>query len=128
MAVLEILFLLVAIACGIGGLVCFILVVVQMFKNEETTLGIVCIILAFCTGIGYLIAFVYGWIKATEWDLKKVMMAWSGLFAAYLISIVLYYIVFVGVAAAGAAGEYQMQMENMPVEELNVEDLGIEIE
>ena len=128
MAVLGILFLLVAIACGIGGLVCFILVVVQMFKNEETTLGIVCIILAFCTGIGYLIAFVYGWIKATEWDLKKVMMAWSGLFAAYLISIVLYYIVFVGVAAAGAAGEYQMQMENMPVEELNVEDLGIEIE
>lgn len=124
MAVLGILFLLVAIACSIGGLVCFILVVIQMFKNEQTGLGIACIILA---GIGYLIAFVYGWIKAAEWDLKKVMMAWTGLFAGHLISIILY-VVFVGIAAAGPASEFQNQMDNMPVEELNIEDFNFNVE
>jgi len=127
MAALGILFLLVAMACSIGSLVCFILVVIQMFKNEQTGLGIACIILAVCTGIGTLIAFVYGWIKAAEWDLKKIMLAWTGLFVAQLVAVVLY-VVFVGVAAAGAAGEYQKQMESMQVEELDVEGFGIEIE
>ena len=33
--------------------------------------------LSLCTGIGALIAFVYGWIKSSEWGLRKVMLAWS---------------------------------------------------
>jgi hypothetical protein len=63
---------------GIGSLVCFILVLIQMFQHGQTGLGIACIVLIFCVGIGALIAFVYGWMKATEWNIKNVMMAWTG--------------------------------------------------
>ena len=60
-----------AIACGIASLVFFVMVVIQMFKRDQSTLGIVCIILTLCTGVGPLIAFIFGWMKATEWDIKK---------------------------------------------------------
>jgi hypothetical protein len=70
--VLEIL----AVLCGIVALVCFIVVVYQMFQNDETTLAIVTIVLVFC-GIGGLVAFIYGWIKASEWDIKPVMLIYT---------------------------------------------------
>ena len=35
---------------GIGSLVCFILVLIKMFQQGQTGLGIACIVLAFCTG------------------------------------------------------------------------------
>jgi hypothetical protein len=63
---------------GLGSLVCFILVVIQMFKHNETTIGILSIVLAFC-GIGFLLAFIYGWIKASEWNIKNLMLAWTAL-------------------------------------------------
>jgi hypothetical protein len=62
---------------GIVSLVCFVLVLVEMFRREQTGLAIACIVLALCSGIGVLIAFVYGWIKAGEWNLKKVMTGWT---------------------------------------------------
>ena len=34
--------------CGLVSLVCFIMVLVQMFKRGETTMGIVCIVTLFC--------------------------------------------------------------------------------
>jgi hypothetical protein len=76
---------------GIGELVCFIMVLIKMFQVGEQTMGIVCIVLAFCCGIGGLVAFVYGWINATKWNIKNVMMIWTGLFVA---SLVLYGIAF----------------------------------
>ena len=63
-------------AAGIGSLVCFILVLIQMFQRGQSTLGIVCAVLALC-GIGVLIAFVYGWIKHREWGITNIMIAWS---------------------------------------------------
>jgi hypothetical protein len=62
---------------GIVSLVCFILVLVEMFRRQQTGLAIAFIVLAFCTGIGFPIAFVYGWTKAGEWNLKKVMVGWT---------------------------------------------------
>jgi uncharacterized membrane-anchored protein len=83
---------------SIGSLVCFILVLIKMFQQGQTGLGITCIVLAFCAGIGTLIAFIYGWVKAREWDLQKVMMVWSGLVAAnILLSII--FLVMGGMAA-----------------------------
>src|SRR5262245_14011529 len=79
---------------GIVSLICFILVLVQMFQRGQTGLGIVTLLLALCTGVGGLIAFVYGWIKATEWNLKNVMLAWT-------VSIV---VAFVGYGMAFAGG------------------------
>jgi hypothetical protein len=72
------------VVCSLVSLVCFILVLVAMFKNEQTVMGIVCIVTIFC-GIGGLIAFVYGWMKAGEWNLQQVMLAWTGAFVLYLI-------------------------------------------
>ena len=71
--------------CGLVNLVCFIMVLVQMFKRGETTMGIVCIVTLFCCGIGGLITFVYGWTKAAAWDITKIMIVWSGVILAQLV-------------------------------------------
>ena len=70
--------------CGLVSLVCFIMVLVQMFKRGETTMGIVCIVTLFCC-IGGLITFVYGWTKAAAWDITKIMLVWTGVILAQLV-------------------------------------------
>lgn len=72
-------FLLMALSIIVGlvSLGCFIMVLVQMFQHGETGIGVACIILIFCFGIGGLVAFVYGWIKSAEWGIKNIMMIWS---------------------------------------------------
>jgi hypothetical protein len=70
--------------CGLVGLVCFVMVLIAMFKNGQAVLGIVCIVGFFCL-IGYLIAFVFGWMKAAEWNLKQIMLAWSGAIAGWIV-------------------------------------------
>jgi len=62
----------------LGSLICFILVLIQMFQRGNVALGVVCIVLIFC-GIGGLIAFIYGWMNAKEWGIKNVMLAWTAL-------------------------------------------------
>jgi len=76
---------------GIGELVCLILVLIKMFQAGEQTMGIICIVLLLCCGIGGLVVFIYGWINATKWDIKNIMLIWTGLFIA---AIVLYGIAF----------------------------------
>jgi hypothetical protein len=76
---------------GLGSLVCFILVLVQMFQRGQTTLGIVCIVLVFCGGIGGLVAFVYGWINHREWGITNIMYAWTGCIALMIIGAALYF-------------------------------------
>jgi hypothetical protein len=101
MAILGVLFMLLGVACGIGSLICFILVLVKMFQNNETTMGIVCIVTIFC-GIGGLLAFILGWINAGKWKIQQIMVIWSGLFVA---SILLYAVMMViGFAAAASSG------------------------
>ena len=67
---------LIASVCGLGYFICFILVLIQMFKRGQMGLGIACIVLAFC-GIGTLIAFIMGWINAAKWDIKNIMLVWT---------------------------------------------------
>jgi len=52
------------------SLVCWIKVLILIFKRAGVGLGIVGIICG-------LFAFVYGWIKAGEWGIKKLMLVWS---------------------------------------------------
>jgi uncharacterized membrane protein YfcA len=59
---------------GLASLVCFVMVLIAMFQRQQTILAIVCIV--FCV-IGPIIAFVYGWMKADEWNLKNVMLIWT---------------------------------------------------
>jgi hypothetical protein len=79
------LLLILLILTGVASLVCFILVLVKMFQTNQTTLGVVCIILTLCTGVGPLIGFIYGWIKVTEWNIKNVMLVWTGIFVLNII-------------------------------------------
>ncbi len=77
---------------AIGGilsfvsLVCAIMVIVKMFQKEQTALGIVSLILLFCSGIGYLITLVYGWMKSTEWNIKKLMVTYTVCFISSAVS------------------------------------------
>jgi hypothetical protein len=75
---------LVLLVLAIASLACFCIVVARMFKNNQTGLAIACIALTLCTGIGPLVAFVMGWMKSTEWQLKRTMMAWTGVIVARL--------------------------------------------
>ena len=71
-------FLVLAAIVGLVGLGCFIMVLIQMFQNDQMGLAIACIVLTVCTGLGPLIAFIYGWIQSSEWGIKNVMLAWTG--------------------------------------------------
>lgn len=70
------------ILAGIGYLgifVCWIMVLIKMFKTQESPLmGILGI---FCG----LWAFIWGWMNAAKYDLKKIMMLWS---AAWVLAVI----------------------------------------
>lgn len=55
---------------AIGSLVCDILVIVKIFQANEIGLGILGI---FCP----LFTFIYGWIKATPWRIRPIMLLWT---------------------------------------------------
>jgi len=68
-----------SVVVGLASLACFIMVVMKMFQNEQTGMGIACIVLLFCFGIGALIALIVGWMNAEKWGIKNIMLAWTGL-------------------------------------------------
>lgn len=76
-AIIVALMLIPIFILSIVHLTCLVMVIVKMFQKGETTFGTVCAVLSFCFGIGALIAFVYGWMKSSEWGLTKVMIAWT---------------------------------------------------
>lgn len=53
--------------------VCCILVIVKMFQNNQTGLGIGTIVGMFVCGIGYILALIFGWKNKEAWKLEKVM-------------------------------------------------------
>lgn len=73
---------------GVASLVCFIVVIVKMFQNQQTGLGIVCLILALC-GIGVLIAFIVGWMNAEKWQIKNVMLIWTAIVVINIIIVII---------------------------------------
>ncbi len=105
-----------AIACGIAGLVFFIMVLIQMFKRDQTNLGIICIVLTFCTGVGPLIAFIYGWMKSTEWDIKKIMTYWTVAFALQFVFVGLAVVSVIGGAATMDPSQFDVDPNNMNIE------------
>jgi nitrate/nitrite transporter NarK len=71
---LEILSILV----GVGSLVCWIFVLVRIFQAGNIGLGILGII---CP----LFAFIYGWVKSEELNIRQVMLIWTVLIVVGLI-------------------------------------------
>jgi hypothetical protein len=71
---------------GLISLVCFVLVVIKIFQSGQTGLGIACILLLFCCGIGGLVAFIVGWMNAERWNIKNVMIIWTICFVVNIIT------------------------------------------
>tara|TARA_Y100000401_G_C8311419_1_gene219942 strand:- start:1213 stop:1467 length:255 start_codon:yes stop_codon:yes gene_type:complete len=72
----------IQLVLALPSLVCLIIVIVNMFQNGKTGLGIATIILTFLCGIGSLIAFIWGWMNVGG----KVMIAWTILIVAGIIA------------------------------------------
>lgn len=68
----------ISVVLSIVSVLCYFYVIYQMFNNAETVIGIVCLVGICVLGLGGLVAFVYGWIKAWEWEIVPVMAIWSG--------------------------------------------------
>jgi hypothetical protein len=64
---------------GIVSFVCFVMVLIKMFQQGQATLAIVCLVLLLC-GIGYFVTFVVGWINSTKWNIRNIMLLWTGSF------------------------------------------------
>ena len=72
----------IQLVLALPSLVCLIIVIVNMFQNGKTGLGIATIILTFLCGIGSMIAFIWGWMNVGG----KVMIAWTILTVAGIIA------------------------------------------
>ena len=55
---------------GIGALVCFVLVLIKLFKKEGVGLGILGIICALYT-------FIWGWINHKKQKITNIMLIWT---------------------------------------------------
>lgn len=119
MGMLAGLLMFVAGIAGIVSLVCFVLVVIQMFKNNQTGLGIATIVLLFC-GIGQLLALVMAWVKSAEWNLRKVAMIYT---ASMVVGIVCWGAGY-GMLIATMLPELQKQMEMQQNQQFNDPNFG----
>jgi hypothetical protein len=75
---------LAGLVVGLASLVsfiCFIVVLIRMFQRGATGMGIACLALTLCCGLGGLITFIYGWVKARDWNMVNLMTAWTVAFA-----------------------------------------------
>ena len=77
----------IAVVLHIVSILCYLFVIYQMFTNAESIIAIVCLVGLCLFGLGGIIAFVYGWIKAQEWEIVPVMAIWSGCVAAQILVI-----------------------------------------
>lgn len=84
------------LVCGIGSLVCWIMVLVNIFR-DNIGLGILGLICG-------LFAFIYGWVKVQEYGIKKVMIWWTIFFVGAIVLQVIAAGVGVGMAAVQQGG------------------------
>lgn len=66
------------IAAGLVSLVCWIMVLIKMFPAEGALKGVLAIICG-------LYAFIWGWMNATRFNLKTIMLIWT---VAILVSVI----------------------------------------
>ena len=69
-------------------LLCFVLVLVAIYQNGSPTFAIVCAASSLLVA-GFLLAFIYGWIKSPEWGITKIMLLWT---IVFLVGLICYYI------------------------------------
>ena len=64
--------------CGLGNLVCFVMVLLKLFPAEGPLKGILGIICGLYT-------FIWGWMNAAKFNIKNIMMAWTALLVLSII-------------------------------------------
>jgi len=70
---MDILITILLVLTGGVNLICYVSVLCQMW-TENMTLGICCLVGTFCTGIGSLVLFIWGWLQP---DLRANMITWT---------------------------------------------------
>lgn len=103
MPIIATLFSVLAGIAGLASFVCAILVLIQMFKRAGAGLGIVGIITC---GWG---AFIWGWIKAKEFGLKKLMLTWTAIIVVMIIAYI--GVMVFGFAAIASNPDFQESMK-----------------
>jgi hypothetical protein len=121
MGAVDISLAVVALASGLATMIFFVVVLVEMFKRQQTGIAITCIVLFLTTLMGPLVAFVYGWLKAKEWNLRRNMLAWTGCLVVCLISAVI-----CGALAVARAQARQQRLNQELQQQVEVEELKVE--
>jgi hypothetical protein len=75
----------VAIA-SLVSVICFILVVIEMLQRGAVAMAVTCILLSLCCGLGGIVAFVYGWMRSSDWNIATVMKVWTVAFIVDLLA------------------------------------------
>lgn len=101
----------IGVVLSLVALVCSVMVCVKMFQNNQTGLGIVSLVLMFCSGIGYFITLIYGWMKSSEWNIKGLMMVYTATFVIGSLLAGAGYVMMLGRMMNDPA--FQQQMEQM---------------
>ena len=70
-------FQMVGMTCGLISLFCFGFVVYKIWTEGESVVALVCGLGLFVCGLGYIGAYIYGWMKSGEWEMKPVMFVWT---------------------------------------------------
>jgi hypothetical protein len=67
-----------ALLCLVGCIVCWIIVLIRMFKEAGAVQGIIGVI---CS----LWAFIWGWMNSGRLGLRNIMLAWTVLLILYIV-------------------------------------------
>ncbi len=68
-------------------IVCFVLILIRMFQTGDSTLGIICLVLVLCVGIGGLLAFIMGWVNVRKYDARTIMLVWTVAFVVAIFAV-----------------------------------------
>ena len=71
--------------------VSYLALTVLFFRKSEVAVGIVCAVcavLCLAQPIGVVVALVFGWMKASKWQMRAFMALWSALVALALLNII----------------------------------------
>ena len=81
---------LVSSLAAIGVFICWLWVLIKIFRDNHVGLGIFCIVTTFICGFGLLITFVYGWARHNDLGITPVMIAWSVLMGVGLLPVFIF--------------------------------------
>ena len=72
-------------------LVCYVVMIVRLFRRKERALGWLCALLNLMIGggqvVGVLIGLIFGWMKARAWGIRTFMAFWTALFLLALLNL-----------------------------------------